>query len=205
MPTPSKRAALAVAATGLIAAAPVACAQAAHAADYPPGLGDISVSTSLVIVGGHLTFTATLPSGPPILVQVTLPSLPTALPGAASRGVARRAPLTQRLATFTADPQGHVSGQVTIPANTAPGDYQLTVTAPGSKHVLSTPIRVSLPRTNASANVQLNALDTAYKKPLATSGSGSPSRQATAAAGLAVGVGAAVVAVRRRRSRNDQD
>ena len=205
MPTPSmRRAALAVTAASLITAAPVACAEAAHAADYPPGLGNINVSAGLVIVGGHITFTATLPSGQPITVQVTLPPIPTAPVGAASRGETRRVPLTQRLATYTADAQGHVSGQVTIPADTAPGAYLLTLTAEGSKDVLSTPIRVS-PPGNVSADAQLNTLSSAYKKPLAASESVVTSRQVTATAGLAVGVGAAVVAVRRRRSRGNQD
>ncbi|MEZ0092399.1 hypothetical protein [Streptacidiphilus sp. EB129] len=206
MPTQSvRRAALAATAAGLVAAAPLACAQSARAAAYPPVPGGFSVSASLVIAGGHLVFSATLPGGQQIVLNLVLPTLPPTLPlplGARASRSVHRVPLQQQLATFTADAEGHVSGEVTIPANTTPGVHLLTLTPKGSNKVLSVPVLVSLP-SNAAENTYLSAATVAYKKPLIRSASSLLSAQAAAAAGLAVGGAAAVTLLRRRR--RDQD
>jgi hypothetical protein len=200
--TPIRRAALAVTAAGLFSIAPLAGAQAAHAAVYPPFPGGFTISTTLVIAGGQLTFTATLPTGQTIHFQLALPiqGIPFLR---ASRGT-ERTPLTEQLATYTTDAHGRVSGKVTIPANTTPGVHMLTLTAEGSRQTWSTPITVIRPSSVAHRKA-IAAPDTMYNKPLAVKGSSLRMNEAAGASGLVVAGGAAVLALRRRRgSKEDQ-
>jgi hypothetical protein len=202
--TSIRRTALAVTAASLITIAPLVGAQAAHAAVYPPVPVGFGINTSIVIAGGRITFTATLFTGQTIFLQLSLPT-GTPFPGLrASRGTGRTQ-LVERLGTYTADAQGHVSGEVTIPANTTPGVHLLTLTAKGSKQVWSTPITVSRPGSVAH-DTAIAAVNTNYKKPLTPSASSSRMTEAAEAAGLVAVGGAAVAAIRRRRrTSEDQD
>jgi hypothetical protein len=198
--TSIRRATLAVTAAGLISIAPLASAQAAHAAVYPPLPGGFTISTTLVFAGGDLTFTATLPTGQTIRFQLALPvqGIPILR---ASRGT-ERTPLTERLATYTTDAHGRVSGKITIPADTTPGVHMLTLTVEGSRQTWSTPITVSQPSSVAHRKA-IAAPGTMYNKPLAVRGSSLRVNEAAGASGLIVAGGAAVLALRRRRGSNE--
>lgn len=186
------------AATGLSCLGALAGASAAQAQCYPPGGGPFVVSTTLVIAGGKLTFTATLPCGQPIVVELSLPPLPP-LPAHPHSGSVDVVPkgrqdvkAPQALATLVPDAHGHVSGSVTIPQGTAPGQHTLTLVTTKDHHVLVTaPLRVEA-GTVAPMRLQQD-----------------PSRHFTrpllAAGAMTVGTGLGGWALRRRRPRHDED
>ncbi len=128
---PARRACAVAAAAGPSRPGGLAGASPARAQAYPPGGSAFVSSTTLVLVGGHLTFTATLPFAEPVVVDLSLPILPP-LPGpSAAAGTQanqtkhQETQATRTLATLMPDAHGRVFGTVTIPSSTVPGDHVL--------------------------------------------------------------------------------
>ncbi|WP_133259867.1 hypothetical protein [Streptacidiphilus pinicola] len=197
-----------MAATGLSCLGAVTGASAADAEAYPPGGGPFVVSTTLVISGGRLTFTATLPFGEPIVVELALPTLP-ALPGPSPSGSPhadvpkRHDRPPQTLATLVPDAHGHVCGSVTIPAGTAPGDHLLMLATTKSHHVLAaTPLQVLSSASGGTASARVGVEDTA-QPPVQTRQAQQFTRPLLAAGAMTVGTGLGGWALRRRRPRHD--
>jgi LPXTG-motif cell wall-anchored protein len=160
-----RRVALAATTAALIAAGPLVFAEPAFA-QYPPGsppqLGDDAVAP-----GEELTFSAT-GFEPNEDVDVSLVPDGAAAAGAATAAL-RTSPSfvqpivsptaegedgddhgdgdgdrdTVPLGTFTADASGAVSGTVTIPEDTPPGDYRFTLEGQESGTTLSAPLTVT--------------------------------------------------------------
>jgi hypothetical protein len=161
----------------------------------------------LVIAGGHLTFSATLPFAEPIVVQLTLPPLPqprSESPSAAASHVNQSwsqdvAPKT--LVTLVPDAQGHVSGSVTIPPQTIPGDHVLTLTTANGQQVLAaTPLRVLQSASADTLSAQVGAGNVAWRPSERASAAGQFTKPLLAAGAMTIGTGLGGWALRRRRS-----
>jgi hypothetical protein len=203
----ARRAGVVAAATGLSFLGALAGASEARAQAYPPGGGPFVVSATLVIVGGHLTFTATLPFGEPIVVELNLPPLPgqSPSPGTQAGSPRRYAGQTRTLAMLVPDAHGRISGSVTVPRGTVPGPHVLTLaTAHGHHVILSSPLRV-LPVPSRDAEPPQRPADGYVDAAFVQA---SPARQFVkpllAAGAMTVGSGLGGWALRRtRRCRDD--
>lgn len=113
----------ATAAAAVLAAVPVAGAQAAHAQPYPPDSPSLTLSATTVDAGDELSFTGT-GFDPNEGVAALLLSKPI------------------KLGRFTADSNGTVQGTVTIPKWTDPGRHTFLLKGKESKLKLSAKITV---------------------------------------------------------------
>lgn len=214
LPKLARRAGVVAAAASLSCLGVLTGASTAQAQPYPPPGGPFIVSTTLVIAGGHLTFTATLPFGKPIVVELNLPT-PLPLPGPsrfagthAGSPNHQEAEPAQKLATLVPDARGHVFGSITIPRGTVPGDHVLTLaTTNGHRTLMASPLRI-LPSTPGSApSARIDVQDAAAVLPSRTQQDQQSQQLAKpllAAGAMTVGAGLGGWALRRRRPRHDE-
>ncbi|TQK50642.1 LPXTG-motif cell wall-anchored protein [Streptomyces sp. SLBN-118] len=157
-----RRVALAAATAALIAAAPMVLAEPAYA-QYPPAPPTLSDDT--VAPGDELTFSATgFESNEDVVVSLVPGGAAATTRSGAATAALRTSPSsvlpivsptgdrggdggghggTVYLGTFTADGTGAVSGTVTIPERTRPGDYLFTLEGQESGITLSAPLTVT--------------------------------------------------------------
>ncbi|MCK3769967.1 hypothetical protein MZK47_09835 [Microbacterium aerolatum] len=138
------------AAIGAIVAGAMFAVPTAASAYTPPPTG--SVSTSTVAAGGTFTFfTDNAPFLPGETVTVTLTGENAS---GASLAFVKFAVETQNLGTTTANADGDVSTQITLPAN-ATGTYTITATSASNPVGVSSTVTVSGSATDPGADDEL--------------------------------------------------